>query len=152
MVESVLGAVYVDSRGSLDAVRGVLRALGLMQVLERIVREDVDVLHPVSRLEIWAAKQKPRRELEWVVRKERGGVSCAVLVDGGGLVKAETKYRSRVSQDEVRFRAAEMANAKVSAQSVSIDDAHSQEDVDMQVEAAPDEPVQDMEGEEEEER
>ena len=124
MIESIIGAVYIDSHGSLDAVRDVLRTLGIMRILERVEHDDVDVLHPVSRLEIWAAKQKPeRKELEFVVKKEKGQVSCAILVDGEELVKVETSYRSKISQDEVRFRAAEEANRKVNAQSLSVDDA-----------------------------
>ncbi|RPD62688.1 P-loop containing nucleoside triphosphate hydrolase protein [Lentinus tigrinus ALCF2SS1-7] len=122
MVESILGAVYIDSFGSLDAVRDVMRALGLMRILERVVHDDVDVLHPVSRLEIWAAKQVPQKKVDYVLTKEKGKVSCVVLLDQKALVKVTASYRSKVSEDEVRFTAAERANAKVNAQDVSLDE------------------------------
>lgn len=105
-----------------------MRRLGLMRVLERVVHDDVDVLHPVSRLQIWAAKQNPQKDLEWVVKKEKGNVSCAVFADGEELVKVEASYRSKISQDEVRFRAAEEANRKVRAQNVTIDGTVQTED------------------------
>ncbi|RDX50374.1 P-loop containing nucleoside triphosphate hydrolase protein [Lentinus brumalis] len=137
MVESILGAVYIDSFGSLDAVRDVMRALGLMRILERVVHDDVDVLHPVSRLEIWAAKQQPQKEIEYVLTKAKGKVSCVVLVDEKELVKVTASYRSKVSEDEVRFTAAERANAKVNANDVSVDDISS----DMEDEDAPEDDI-----------
>ena len=135
MVESILGAVYIDSFGSLDAVRDVMRALGLMGILERVVHDDVDVLHPVSRLEIWAAKQVPQKKVDYVLEKAHGKVSCVVLVDGTELVKVTASYRSKVSEDEVRFTAAERANAKVNATDGSVDDI----DADAEIGATEDE-------------
>lgn len=122
MVESLFGAVYIDSHGSLDAVRGVMRSLGLLGVLERVVLEDVDVLHPVSRLEIWAAQQRPeKKKVEYKLEKKKGRVSCAVVIDGEQVVKVDASYRTKVSEDEVRFTAAERANAMVRAQGVNVD-------------------------------
>ncbi|KAH9933177.1 P-loop containing nucleoside triphosphate hydrolase protein [Epithele typhae] len=115
MVESLLGAVYIDTHGDLDA---------------RVVHEDVDSLHPVSRLGIWAAKQKPRKKVEYVLEKVRGKVSCSVKVDGEEVIREETSYRSKISQDEVRFRAAERANAVVNAQDITVDDAFLSDDDD----------------------
>ncbi|EIW59400.1 P-loop containing nucleoside triphosphate hydrolase protein [Trametes versicolor FP-101664 SS1] len=121
MVESILGAVYVDSMGSLDAVRGVMRSLGLMQVIERVVIEDVDVLHPVSRLAIWAAKQDPQKKVEYKIEREKGQVKCAVLMDEEELLHVTASYRSRVSEDEVRFTAAERAIKKLQVMGVEVD-------------------------------
>ncbi|KIP08582.1 hypothetical protein PHLGIDRAFT_87922, partial [Phlebiopsis gigantea 11061_1 CR5-6] len=46
MLESLLGAIFLDSHGSLDVVRGVLGRLGIMRIMDRIVADDTDVLHP----------------------------------------------------------------------------------------------------------
>ncbi|KAI0324399.1 P-loop containing nucleoside triphosphate hydrolase protein [Cubamyces sp. BRFM 1775] len=124
MVESILGAVYVDSMGSLDAVRGVMRSLGLMQIVERVVVEDVDVLHPVSRLEIWAAQQDPQRHVEYKIAKEKGQIKCVVLIDEEKLLEVSASYRSRVSEDEVRFTAAERAMKKLKVEDISVEDAY----------------------------
>jgi hypothetical protein len=68
VIEAVLGAVYLDSRGDLGKVEGVLEELGVMKVLRRVVEGDVDVRHPVSRLAIWVARtDRMRRE-----RRESG--------------------------------------------------------------------------------
>ncbi|KAI0373696.1 P-loop containing nucleoside triphosphate hydrolase protein [Pilatotrama ljubarskyi] len=122
MVESVLGAVYVDSMGSLDAVRRVMRSLGLMQIIERVVVDDVDVLHPVSRLGIWAARQNPQKKVGYKIEKEKGKVKCTVLLDEEELLDVSTSYRSRVSEDEVRFTAAERAIKKLEVMDVDPDD------------------------------
>ncbi|KAI0647805.1 P-loop containing nucleoside triphosphate hydrolase protein [Trametes meyenii] len=128
MVESILGAVYVDSMGSLDAVREVMRSLGLMQIIERVVVDDVDVLHPVSRLAIWGAKQDPQKKIEYKIEKEKGKVKCTVLMDEEELLHVETSYRSRVSEDEVRFTAAERAIKKLQVLDIDPDDTIPAED------------------------
>ncbi|KAH9851493.1 P-loop containing nucleoside triphosphate hydrolase protein [Lenzites betulinus] len=122
MVESILGAVYIDSMGSLDAVRKVMRSLGLMQILERVVVEDVDVLHPVSRLAIWAAKQDPQKKIEYKREKVKGKVKCTVFMDEEELLSVTATYRSRVSEDEVRFTAAEQAIRKLEVLGVDMDE------------------------------
>jgi endoribonuclease Dicer len=111
LVESLLGAVFLDSNGNLDVVRGVLRHLGYMDIMERIVRDDVDVLHPVSRLAIWAAQH----ELKWEIKTEKadGNVSCAVLIEEEEVIRETAKYRGKVSLNEVRFAAAEGAVRKM---------------------------------------
>jgi dsRNA-specific ribonuclease len=50
MVESVLGAVYVDSHGDIPTCEIVVRKLGILDCLQRILDEDVDCLHPKVRL------------------------------------------------------------------------------------------------------
>ncbi|KAI0632375.1 P-loop containing nucleoside triphosphate hydrolase protein [Trametes polyzona] len=133
MVESILGAVYIDSMGSLDAVKGVMRSLGLMQIIERVVVEDVDVQHPVSRLAIWAARQDPQKKVEYKFEKKKGNVKCSVLLDEEEVVSVTTSYRSRVSEDEVRFTAAEQAIQKLQVlkdpeDTVPIDDDEAEEE------------------------
>ena len=107
MVESLIGAVYLDSNGSIPITQRVLRILGIMPILERIVADDVDVLHPVSRLGMWASKHD--KELEYVFDKEKGNVSCAILVDKKEEVRCTERYRGHASQEEVKFMAAEQA-------------------------------------------
>ncbi|GJE88808.1 Dicer-like protein 2 [Phanerochaete sordida] len=111
MLESILGAVFLDAHGDLGTVRGVLRTLGVMQLMERIVADDVDVLHPVSRLAIWAAKN----ERKWAIKSERidGDISCYVKIDDVEEFRATEPFRGRASQNEVRFAAAEGAIRKL---------------------------------------
>ncbi|KAG1732456.1 uncharacterized protein EDB91DRAFT_1152051 [Suillus paluster] len=107
MIESIIGAVYLDSRGDLDAVRQVLRSLGIMQQLERILKDEVDVVHPLTRLNIWAARE--HKELTSVFEEERGHVTCTITMEGRDPVQATAEKRGRASQEEARFAAAEKA-------------------------------------------
>ena len=110
MFESLLGAVYLDSHGDLEVVRGVLRHLGHWEVLERIVECDMDVQHPLSQLHLWAGKNHEKVKCSAPKRNE-DRVSCSVFWDNYEITGArvEDKWRGRVSQDGVRFAAAQKA-------------------------------------------
>lgn len=112
MIESLLGAVYLDSRGDMDAIRAILAKLGLMRILERIVEDDVDVLHPVSRLSLWAQKGGHELKYEYKLNDARTRVACVILVDGIEEVRAEGRCEGRASNQEMRFVAAEEAIRK----------------------------------------
>ncbi|VDC02152.1 unnamed protein product [Peniophora sp. CBMAI 1063] len=105
MVESLLGAVFIDTHGSLDAVRAVLVRLGLMQVLERIVRDDVETLDPVSQLSLWASKRQEKIEY----RVQRRTAQCTVVWDGFEVLTHKEEWHGRASQEDARFAAAERA-------------------------------------------
>jgi len=111
MIESLIGAVYLDSHGDFDVVRQVLRNLGIMQYLERILKDDVDVLDPVSRLHIWAASEKKEIgfDFDFDVEEENPHVTCIITVEGKEPVQATAEKRSRASREEARFSAAEKA-------------------------------------------
>lgn len=110
MIESIIGAVYLDSNGNIETVRTLLRTLGIMDCLERVVREKVDVLHPVSRLGIWASQQQ--KQVVYDYMEEKGNVVCTITVEGLEPVQAKAEKRGRVSQEEARFAAAEKAIAE----------------------------------------
>ncbi|TFK19782.1 P-loop containing nucleoside triphosphate hydrolase protein [Coprinopsis marcescibilis] len=109
IVESAIGAAYIDSSGDMDVIKGILRKIGILPMLERIVRDDVDILHPVSRLSMWAARNE--KKIEYKFLKERGNVACVILVDDVEEVRETEKYRGNASQEEVKFVAAEKAIA-----------------------------------------
>jgi hypothetical protein len=62
IVESLLGAIFVDSHGSLDACRGFLERIGLLTYLRRIAHEDIELLHPLNQLLIAAKSAKVKIE------------------------------------------------------------------------------------------
>lgn len=107
MIESIIGAIFLDSEGSMPVVKEVLTTLGIMPLLEHIVKDDVDILHPVSRLALWS--QKHDRTIEYVIEREKGNVSCAIMVDGKEEVKVTEPWRGKPSQEEAKYLAAEMA-------------------------------------------
>lgn len=107
IVEALLGVVYLDSEGDMGVVREVMRNLGIMQILERIVEKDIDVLHPVSRLSLWASRHA--KELQYHYEKTKGEVTCIILVDGWEEARCTDINHGRASQEEVRLLAAEKA-------------------------------------------
>ncbi|KIJ59660.1 hypothetical protein HYDPIDRAFT_118283 [Hydnomerulius pinastri MD-312] len=109
MIESLIGAVYLDSKGNMDTIRELLKKLGISTCLERLVRDDVDVLHPVSRLSVWASRNQAKIQYDYT--EERGRVICTINVEGREPVSAETEKRGHASQEEARFTAAEKAIA-----------------------------------------
>jgi dsRNA-specific ribonuclease len=50
IVESVIGAVYIDSHGSIPVCEAVVHRLGILDCLEHMLRNAVDCLHPKERL------------------------------------------------------------------------------------------------------
>jgi dsRNA-specific ribonuclease len=107
MIESLLGAIYLDSNGDMDVVRKVLRRLRILPILERIVEDDVDVLHPVSRLSVWAARKS--KVIEYKFEKEKDTITCLILLDGKEEYRVTDTYRGHASQNDAKFAAAEQA-------------------------------------------
>ncbi|THH09756.1 hypothetical protein EW145_g1776 [Phellinidium pouzarii] len=107
ILESTLGAVYVDSEGNMDAVKTVLERVGLLRVLERLMREDVDVTHPVTRVMEWAGKHQLVEDLRYQMKRDRNRITC-VLILGEEIIASVTKrYNGKASEDDVRFQASE---------------------------------------------
>jgi endoribonuclease Dicer len=149
IIESLLGAVYLDTRGDMEIVRKVLRTLGVLPVLERIVEEGVDVLHPVSRLAHWAAKSKPQKKIKYHFEISEKRVTCTIgmrdkpdqaLTEKAEstsktieeeletIAVAEAEYRGHGSKEEVKFAAAEQA-----VQALEIREIRSLEDAKMDI-------------------
>ncbi|KAG7444682.1 P-loop containing nucleoside triphosphate hydrolase protein [Guyanagaster necrorhizus] len=115
MIESLLGAVFLDSEGNLERTRDVMRTIGILPILERIVKDSVDVLHPVSRLSVWASRRG--QKVKYKFTEEKGNISCVIELhqEEGEDVKALEEARAtdlnrgRVTKLEVKFAAAEDA-------------------------------------------
>ena len=50
MIEALVGAIYIDSRGSLDTCRAFLERLGFMNLMHRFLNDAVNVESPKQRL------------------------------------------------------------------------------------------------------
>ena len=57
LVESVLGAIFLDSGRDLRACEGFVERLGILRVLDRMARDGVDVMHPKERLGVLAGSE-----------------------------------------------------------------------------------------------
>ncbi|PQE29607.1 RNAse3 domain-containing protein [Rutstroemia sp. NJR-2017a BBW] len=128
MVESILGAVWIDSEGSMDLCKGVLERMGVWRYAERVLRREVNVWHPKEEIGVLAGNET----VKYVVGRVGGEGSNGEGVDGGGVdddeLGAETQtlkaqYWCRlfvgdeeivyindgVGKEEVKTRAAEQA-------------------------------------------
>lgn len=90
MVESLLGAVWVDS-GSIEASKQLLDRMGVLQYLHRIVQDRVHALHPREELEILARD----KEVIYEVQEQKmddgiDGWSCKVYI-GENLVSEDAR-------------------------------------------------------------
>ena len=134
IVESVIGAIYVDSQGDLSACEAFVRRLGILDYLERILSDDVDCLHPKERLGHLAIE----RSVEYVRMPLRGerrfgdlppsfgvGWRCQVKV-GGEEVGDVVGGLNRLYAETV---AAWRANEILRDQRLAVSDSSEEEDV-----------------------
>ncbi|KAF7895452.1 uncharacterized protein EAF01_009414 [Botrytis porri] len=121
MIESLLGAVWIDS-GSMDVCTQLLERMGVLKYMRRILREGVRIMHPKEELGIVADAENVR----YVLRQEkmRGDVAeTDTNVDGDGDGDVRKEYRCTVfvggekivevgdgvRKEEIQARAAEEA-------------------------------------------
>ncbi|KAI9851330.1 MAG: Dicer-like protein 2 [Thelocarpon superellum] len=135
MVESLFGAVYVDSQGDLSVCVHVAEKLGLLAILRRLLRDKVDVTHPKNRLGVLAGdrsveyvfvRESPRSDQE-VLRDrddgddgERQEWRCVVKIAGDEIVRVSALSSSygipaTAVKEEMVIRAAEAAIVALSA-------------------------------------
>lgn len=113
IVESLIGAIFVDTLGDLGACEQAAGRFGITQYLERIIKDDIDVLHPKSRLgELVGRKdgkkeKKGKNKVKYTIRREEGKVGYRCSVSVAEVVFDET--RGGLTRDEVTTRAADLA-------------------------------------------
>ncbi|OBT69887.1 hypothetical protein VE03_00456 [Pseudogymnoascus sp. 23342-1-I1] len=101
IVESIIGAVLIDSCGDLTACTKVAENLGLIAYLRRILDEDIEILHPKNKL----GEMSSGRTVEYKLGKEGQEYTCSVEVGGVTIVTVS----HGISQEEVMTQAAYMA-------------------------------------------
>jgi len=109
IIESLLGAIFIDSNGNLEACKVFLERLGLLGYLGRILTENIDVMHPKERLGIVAGNSKVRYETGKETPSTALRYSCTLFIDG------ETKA---TSAGEVNRAAAETKAAQNAVRSI----------------------------------
>lgn len=101
IVESIIGAVLIDSGGDLTACKKVAEQLGLIAYLRRILDDDIDILHPKNKL----GEMSAGRTVEYKLGKDGQEYTCTVEVGGTAIVTVS----HGISQEEVMTQAAYMA-------------------------------------------
>ena len=106
IVESILGALYLDTRGDLGVCEGFLEKLGVLPALRCIMDGTMETTFPKERVGILA----DRKDVKYVARKGNEGVwKCAVVVDQDEVAKVS----GCGSKEEAEVRAAVAAASKL---------------------------------------
>ncbi|KAL8742590.1 MAG: hypothetical protein Q9190_004944 [Brigantiaea leucoxantha] len=106
LVESLLGAIFIDSRGSMAACEGVLQRLGVMGYLRRVMSGTVRLWHPKEELGQLAETE----EVKYLVSKKGGELDdsefvCAVKVGEREIARVD----GGINWSEVEIRVADEA-------------------------------------------
>ena len=105
LIESLLGAIYIDSRGSMEACRNFLTDIGLMRYLRRVLDIDIALLHPKEEL----GQLSNEEEVHYVMGKEgeegKQRLTCTVIVGDTEIARVGDGLKVL----EVQTRAAEIA-------------------------------------------
>lgn len=105
MVEALLGAIYIDSHGSLAKCRTFLERLGLMDHLHRLLIEsDVNLEHPKVRLGILAGTANVSyRTIQSAANSDKNRqIECTVKLDDREILTVD----DCTSRDEAECKAA----------------------------------------------
>ncbi|EER25487.1 Type III restriction enzyme, res subunit family protein [Coccidioides posadasii C735 delta SOWgp] len=107
IVESILGAIFIDSQGSMPACRIFLECIGLIPYLKRVLSEDLDLMHPKERLGLLAGTLSVKYETKRTQGVEPQRWECAARVGDEEVVRVDC----RVSRVDAETTAAEAAVA-----------------------------------------
>ncbi|KAM0128328.1 hypothetical protein ACHAP3_008380 [Botrytis cinerea] len=117
MIESLLGAVWIDS-GSMEVCTQLIERMGVLRYMRRILKDGVRIMHPKEELGIVADSENVR----YVLRREKmGGDATEVNADADEDVRTEyrctvfvggeeiVEVRGGARKEEIQARAAEQA-------------------------------------------
>ena len=107
MVESILGALYLDTRGDLAACEGFLEKLGVLPMMRRMLESGMNTTHPKERLGILADQDEVSYASEQVHDQGQGIMlwRCLVKMGAGEVARAD----GCISREEAEVRAADEA-------------------------------------------
>jgi dsRNA-specific ribonuclease len=103
IVESIFGAILIDSQGDLEACTTAAKNLGISDYLRRIVADDIDLLHPRNKLGELAGSSTVKYEVK--VQDDTKRYGCRVLVGGTEIARV----CDGLSRDDAMTRAADAA-------------------------------------------
>ena len=105
IIESILGAIYIDTHGSLLKCQSFLEHLGLMPYLRRVLDNEIAVLHPKEELGQLADQDKVKYILGKEGEEGEERLTCTVNVGERPIVRVG----DGLSTKEVETRAADVA-------------------------------------------
>lgn len=83
LIESIIGAIYLDSDGDLTNCRHFLERIGLVAYANKLIQEDISVIHPKAALQ----QRMAPKSVKYVIQQDDvNAFSCQVLIDGKDVV------------------------------------------------------------------
>ena len=108
IVESLIGAVYIDS-GSMEACEGIAERMGILPYLRRVIQDGVHTLHPKEELGILADAEKVKYVVEFekkiIESVESRAYTCEVFIGKMSVALVS----DGISREEAKTKAAEAA-------------------------------------------
>lgn len=101
IIEAVLGAVYIDSHGSLPACEAMLERFGLLTYLRRVLQQEVRLLHPKEEVGVLAGNERVKYVVGMEGERRRtcevwvGERRVVVVGDGTSRIEVETRAAER---------------------------------------------------------
>jgi dsRNA-specific ribonuclease len=91
IIESIIGAIWIDSDGDFEVVKRFLERLGVIEILERLVTGDFVVNHPLSRFGIKAAGDGKMGVVKYECELEEGRSTywCEVRINDDPIARVE---------------------------------------------------------------
>lgn len=105
IIESIVGAIFIDTHGSIDECERFLVRIGMMTYLDRVLAEGVVTEHPRARLYTMVGSRK----VEYHTAQSEDGTGVTVTLDGEELATV----RGLPSKDAAVARGAELAIEKL---------------------------------------
>ncbi|KAH0835062.1 Dicer-like protein 2 [Fonsecaea pedrosoi] len=88
IIESLVGAIYVDSKGSLEKCSTWLDYIGLIKYLRRVLDENIDVVHPRTKVDWKTGAQTTEYKVSKVADPAEK-FQCILLVDEKTCVQVD---------------------------------------------------------------
>ena len=109
IVESILGALFLDTRGDVDVCEVFLEKLGVLPILRGILDGEMETTFPKERVGILADRKDVKYVATHGVGDDERIWECAVVVDQSEVARVS----GCGSREEAEVRAADMAAAKL---------------------------------------
>jgi dsRNA-specific ribonuclease len=117
LIESILGALFIDTRGDLSECETFVEKLGIFDLMRRILDEHMETARPKERVGILT----DRKTVEYVgsQSKNKEGLwecTCAVMVDGEEIACAEHCGSAEEADIRAASQAAKILQARLEEQ------------------------------------
>ena len=108
LVQSVIGAIYVDSGADWSACQRFVDTIGVSSCIQRIVQSDYDVAHPRSALQRLAPLAKIQNQ-----HSSDGSFGCKVIINEVEVASAESCRSRSAALILASYKAVQILAAKV---------------------------------------